>query len=37
MYVRIFLIGAVNKSSHCAVAPLSKQKCLQRPPEFTVR
>jgi len=24
-------------SSHCAVAPLSKQKCLQRPPEFTVR
>jgi len=26
-----------RRSSHCAVAPLSKQKRLQRPPEFIVR
>jgi len=36
---RLFINGAIDivHSSHCAVVPLLKPKCLQRPPEFIVR
>ena len=30
-------MAQLKTSSHCAVAPLSTKKCLQRPPEFAIR